>query len=420
MINSKIIQHIFGSAFIERWNDFPRVIPLVELDKQAHKIIIAYFLAKEEKNINMNMLIDLHIYEFFKRTIITDIRPNVLKAILKTKSKEIAKHTLKEIKNDIIDIDNGAFYEGFKQYFKNPNNKKYKKEKHILKASSYLATKWEFDTIYQSSAFLKDIEKTKIKLDRELYEYLNLKGVKKIISNKKLAKITNYAGRLRFQIRWAQTPRIPKTSVLGHSLIVAFLAYFYSKKAKCCETSKEYNFFTALFHDLPEALTRDIISPVKHGISGLNNIVSDFEIKKLNKHILPSVSKKNKDEFSYILGLRKNKNYKSNVKNSKNQKIIKDEFEDRIFYNNQIKQIDNLENYNKNEYKAISGKALKQCDRLSAYMEVVFSKHFGVSSKDLDAGKENIYSGLNIVGGVDFKKIARLLDENLKILPNIV
>jgi putative hydrolase of HD superfamily len=44
MINPKIIDKIFSSASIQRWNDYPRMMELVELDKQAHKFIIAYFI----------------------------------------------------------------------------------------------------------------------------------------------------------------------------------------------------------------------------------------------------------------------------------------------------------------------------------------------------------------------------------------
>ena len=52
MINPKIIEYIFSSASIQRWNDYPRMVDLVELDKQAHKFIIAYFIAKLEDDIN--------------------------------------------------------------------------------------------------------------------------------------------------------------------------------------------------------------------------------------------------------------------------------------------------------------------------------------------------------------------------------
>ncbi|MGZ7169402.1 MAG: HD domain-containing protein [Halobacteriota archaeon] len=34
---------------------------------------------------------------------------------------------------------------------------------------------------------------------------------------------------------------------------------------KRCYRRRFHNFFGGLFHDLPEALTRDIISPVKRG-----------------------------------------------------------------------------------------------------------------------------------------------------------
>lgn len=37
MINIKLIEHIFKAASISRWNDYPRMANLVELDKQAHK-----------------------------------------------------------------------------------------------------------------------------------------------------------------------------------------------------------------------------------------------------------------------------------------------------------------------------------------------------------------------------------------------
>ncbi|EKO4767006.1 hydrolase, partial [Campylobacter coli] len=55
MINIKLIEHIFKAASISRWNDYPRMANLVELDKQAHKFIIAYFIAKMEKDVDMKI-----------------------------------------------------------------------------------------------------------------------------------------------------------------------------------------------------------------------------------------------------------------------------------------------------------------------------------------------------------------------------
>ncbi|MDR1614624.1 MAG: hydrolase, partial [Campylobacteraceae bacterium] len=43
MISAELIDKFFCAASIERWNDYPRMVELTELDKQAHKFIIAFF-----------------------------------------------------------------------------------------------------------------------------------------------------------------------------------------------------------------------------------------------------------------------------------------------------------------------------------------------------------------------------------------
>mgnify|MGYP002627369535 CR=1 FL=1 len=75
MITPVIIEQIFKSASISRWNDYPKMVNLVELDKQAHKFIIAYFIASYEEDIDMNYLIEAGIFEFLARIVVTDIRP---------------------------------------------------------------------------------------------------------------------------------------------------------------------------------------------------------------------------------------------------------------------------------------------------------------------------------------------------------
>jgi putative hydrolase of HD superfamily len=45
----KIITRFFDGANIQRWNDHVRPVELTELDKQAHKAVIAYILAKMEE-----------------------------------------------------------------------------------------------------------------------------------------------------------------------------------------------------------------------------------------------------------------------------------------------------------------------------------------------------------------------------------
>ena len=377
MIKASLIEHIFKAASISRWNDYPKMVNLVELDKQAHKFIIAYFIAKFEDDVDMNYIIEGGIFDFLLRVMVTDIRPDVFHQIQKTKSKKINEWVIDNYENELKAIEDGKFYERFKNYLLKKDSS-YQKERVILKAASYLSTKWEFNIVYQTSQFLSDIEELKNSVDAELEDYYELTGVRKIIMNKKLSRIVDLSGRLRFQKRWAQTPRIPETSVLGHMLVVAILGYFYSLKIKSCKKRVEFNFFCALFHDLPESLTRDIISPVKYGIKGLNEILNEYEMRLIDDKILPFVPEVVKDEFSYILGIRKS-----------GEKFIKDEFENRIYKTAPKALPKNFKEINLDEYRTIDGKALKYCDKLAAFFEAGISISYGVKSKELIGGFES-------------------------------
>ncbi len=392
MINPRIIDYIFSSASIQRWNDYPRMVELVELDKQAHKFIIAYFIAKLETDINYTHLIEAGIFEFLRRVVVTDIRPDVFRKALQKKSREINAWVISKLSPSLKDIDDGNFLQKFEEYLSNPEM--YKKERFILKAASYLATKWEFSIVYQTSQFLNDIEDVKKSVDEEIEDYYELIGVRKIALNKKLAKIIDLSGRLRFQKRWAQTPRVPETSVLGHMLTVAIFGYFFSIEVNACDKRLQNNFFTALFHDLPEALTRDIITPVKYCVDELSEIIAEYEIEKIQESILPNIPEILHDEFSYILGLYDG---------------IKEEFQNKI-YEDRIQIVEDVSKYNSNKYNAIDGLALKQCDKLSAFVEASLSISHGIKSKELISGKKEILKGLKVVQGVDFKAIATQID----------
>ena len=396
MINSKLIEHIFKAASISRWNDYPKMTNLVELDKQAHKFIIAYFIAKLEKNVDMNYVIEAGIFEFLSRVVVTDIRPDVFHQIQKQKKEQVNTWVLSMLENLVKDIEGGDFLSRLKSYLTG-EDKSRAKERLILKAASYLATRWEFSIVYQTSRFLNDIDELKSKVDEELEDYYELIGVRKIAMNQKLAKLIDLAGRLRFQKRWAQTPRIPETAVLGHMLVVAILSYFYSLEVKACKTRLENNFFCALFHDLPESLTRDIISPVKYSIEGLNEIISEYEMRLIDERILPFVPENFRNEFSYILGIRE-----------QNGKFIKNEFENRICEKKPLLHEGTMENVNEDKFNAIDGKALKYCDKLAAYFEAGISISYGVKSKELTDGfnkMDEFFREKPTIDGVNFNEI---------------
>ena len=350
-MNAKLIKLIFSTASIERWNDLPRPFNFIELDKQSHKMIIAYILSSFEKDINYYDLIHLGIAGVLYRAVLTDLKAPVYYYLRKKKGKELDDFVLKQLEN-VIDKE-------MKNYIKLFNNTT-SKEKRVLSAASYVANLWEFDFIYNFSKHTYGIEETKKDLENELEDYYDLEGVRILMLKRKSYDFISLCGNLRFQKRWANTPRVPETSVLGHMLFVAIMSFFLTKEYGGSEDKIYYNFFTALFHDLPEALTRDIIAPIKHGVFGLDKILKDYENMLIEEKILPLVPNNLKNELKIMLT---------------------DEFANKIITEGKYKKVEIAEDLLGN--KGIDGNLIKVADHLGAFIEALMSINHGIKSPEL-------------------------------------
>ena len=75
MIRKSLLLKLFDAAYIQRWNDRVRPVEFVELDKQAQKMVIAYFLGKfEEDNPKFSWIeiIEGGIFELLQRIVAPD------------------------------------------------------------------------------------------------------------------------------------------------------------------------------------------------------------------------------------------------------------------------------------------------------------------------------------------------------------
>ena len=106
------------------------------------------------------------------------------------------------------------------------NHRKIIWKRKLLRAAHYLATQWEFGIIYHFNQGIYGVEETKAAIESEIEDHYDLAGVQKLSLKGKTSKFVDLVGQLRFQKRWAQSPRVPETSVMGHVLIVAALALF--------------------------------------------------------------------------------------------------------------------------------------------------------------------------------------------------
>ena len=208
-----------------------------------------------------------------------------------------------------------------------------------------------------------------------LNSFRDLAGMQAILTESSaLARLANLCGQLRFQIRWTQAPRIPATSVLGHMFIVAAFSYFFSLSVDACTARANNNFFCGLFHDLPELLTRDIISPVKQSVDSLPRIIKQYEEAELERRIFKPLRQEGfatlVERISYYLGLEVGSEFQECRREG-----------DRVVAVNGFEALQ--QSCNADALDPKDGQMLKVCDWLAAFLEAHSSIRNGVSSPHL-------------------------------------
>jgi putative hydrolase of HD superfamily len=390
MIRKALILKVFDAAYMQRWNDKVRPVELVELDKQAHKMVTAFFLGKFEEEtpgFNWTEVIEGGIFELLQRLVITDLKPPIFYKIKEDrgKYKKLNEWVYKEIE-PIISPLGKDFCRRFKEYF---NNSRGNINKKILSASHFYATKWEFDIIERANPDGYEIASIKQDLQKKQGHYSDLKGMVQLKDETRYRDFLDLCGQLRFQARWANLHRIPKTSVIGHSLFVAVLSYLFSLEIGSCDRRCVNNYFTGLFHDLPEVLTRDIISPVKRSVEGLSDLIKQYEKEQMEKEVYGLIPKEwHKDvrtfterEFDSIITFR-----------GRRKKVGSDEI---------------TELYNADLYNPRDGVLVKAADSLAAFIEAYVAIKNGSYSREFQEAKLEFREtyGRATIAGINFGEI---------------
>lgn len=390
MIRKALLLKIFDAAYMQRWNDKVRPVDLIELDKQAHKMLIAYFLGKfeeDQEDFSWIEIIEGGLFELLQRIVITDLKPPIFYKIKadRGKYKKLNEWVYEEI-SPVISPLGKDFRRRFKTYFATSRENI---NRRILNAAHLYATKWEFDIIERANPNGYEINTIKQDLLARQNEYLDLRGMAGLRERTDYRNFIDLCGQLRFQSRWANVHRVPKTSVIGHSLFVAVLSYLFSLMIGACTKRCVNNYLTGLFHDLPEVLTRDIISPVKHSIEGLSEFIREYEREQMESEVYRLIPRAwhhdirmfTEGEFDSIVTLNRRRRLTSSDEITKK--------------------------YNHDRYNPRDGELVKAADGLAAFIEAHLAIQNGSNSQNFQEAKllfRETYSRRSIAG-INFGEI---------------
>lgn len=413
MLAKNLALKIFEGFSIERWNDLVRPHEMIEMDKCAEKMMVAYIIGKYEeaqgKSIDWDWMIHASFFELLRKIALCDIKSPVQRMIRRDYPEEYKKLNQWVVEQYRDFLPDAKLQERFVNYCCGPAPEPDTFTGHtakVLRAAHKFSTLREFQmiSVVNERFRLDPIEED---LNQDIESFLDLRAFQLLLTKQRPYRFLMMLEQLRFQTRWNQTPRVPRTSVLGHSFFVAILTLLleYSTGVSFCEKRRYNNFFCGLFHDLPEAVTRDIITPVKQATDGLPQIVKRIEEEIVGKELFPLMDDCYRQELLYFTS----NEFANRIRVPQADSLFAGEMPEDVAKLPAGQQLEvsfeDLNNrYNFAEFAPVDGRIVKVADHIAAFLEADSSIRYGITSAHLTSGKANllrIYNQNPIVNGID-------------------
>jgi 5'-deoxynucleotidase YfbR-like HD superfamily hydrolase len=272
---------------LRRWTDVIADTRYDEIAKQALNCIICFFLASiaEEKGkvIQWERFPKIAIYRAFQKAYVNyDTPEHILKDICI--QGDIQFDTAFKKTTDFVIAKKAG--ENFKDWLEEGCDTE---EEKVYKAATKIATLLELNGLQQIIpgkyvSSYGDIIKAMIK-------YENIPGFIELGNEESDYFKIVFASfsRLRNQNRWAAYSYQVACSVLGHLFDTGIFAYLMALEKGDSESLATKFFFMGILHDIPEAFTKDIPSPVKERIDGFREATEKYEMAMMEKHVYPFI-----------------------------------------------------------------------------------------------------------------------------------
>lgn len=282
-----LIDHILSWLSILRWNTFPRLRELSALDHLTFVAHISILIAsvREEKEwvqYNVSLLLRKILFSGFFTFIYSDIssdvkerlrtrNPEIYQALEDTLFEKMASWNLeKNIEEDIVSIQ-----------IKTP-------EDDLIAFAKLWASYYEVyhNSLVYPDAYSKVMRTMTKRSENPLFApflpYLDFDPT----GQNDLERYLLVIHRLASSYRWNRSVRKYPVSVLSHTYIITFLTYIIARQEGFDDTILTDMMLTALYHDIPEAITGDIITPTKKAVPWLEQAIEMIEHDMVEDYLL--------------------------------------------------------------------------------------------------------------------------------------
>lgn len=374
MIRPSLLTEIFNTSCIQRWNDKLRPIDLPELDFQAHRMMIVYFLGKFEesnKKFRWKDVIEGGVFDLLETAVLTDLRWNVKETLKRhpERRKRLDQYVLQQLEPLLSELNEDLF-DRFRRYKK--GHRANTLARRLLLAAGAHAREWEFRILEYANPEGYEIQKIRKAMNAEKEKH-SLHGCNQLHKYSRYKRFIDVCSELRFQGRWSHLHMSPRISVLGHSMVVAAVSYLFSLEAGACERQQVNNFLLGLFHDLAESQTRDVRSPLKDKVPVIGETLEEIGAELMEREVIGLLPPSWRAEFRLFslteLGVD------SAVLNNIRTRVTSEDL---------------FGQYNADNLNPIGGSLVKAADNLSAFLESVQAVRNGCGNPEVQAAVYHI------------------------------
>lgn len=293
------INLVYSWLSIYRWNNFPRIENISESDNIAfvlHTALLVSEVLKEKEwiEIDINYIFKKILFSSFTKFVISDIDYDVKRRI---KKKNI--NIYNTLENKIFWLLNSfdapeRFKADLNEIYSSLSldNKLINENSHLIEDNLISFAKlW---VAYQEALFNSKIyefyyKNTINQLENTLsndsfsifLKYLPLND-----DNNKLFSYIFIIRRLQFSYRWNKLKKVYKVSVMSHIYIVFFFSYLIGILENKTESEIVEMMKIALYHDISEAITWDIVATTKKTIPWFNELIWEIEEEMIEEYLL--------------------------------------------------------------------------------------------------------------------------------------
>lgn len=277
---------------IVRWNNFPRVVDIKHLDNVGATLHTALFLAHfEQRNgaeIDSLHLIKKIIFSSLADLVLSDINSGT-KSFIKRANPEMFETLYYQAFQYFLDQDAPLYLK--KDFQDTLTRKDRAKEDMILTAAKKYVGLFEAKSNAQVYPFIYEVPLAE--LQKSLQEIgVELPSLEFLLRNESSQKYLSHMYRLVSALRWNMRQRLYPVSVMSHKVIVAYLVYIIGMTGNQQGEKDDILslLYRAIYHDVPELITGDIVTPTKKAVPGFSELLEQVEKDMLEQYFFRYIS----------------------------------------------------------------------------------------------------------------------------------